>query len=97
MQKGAITKAKEKTMNPHKLLIHALVGKKQVRFQDFKETVEAFGFELEHTIGEHYIYKRNGVQELANLQNYRGEVKPYQLRQFLELIRKYRPRREVKL
>jgi len=37
----------------------------------------------------HYIYKRPGVSELINIQNVEGEVKPYQIKQFLTLIEKY--------
>jgi hypothetical protein len=76
-------------MNPEKLLRQILAGQKSVRFQDFCQLVEAFGFRLDRVNGSHHIYKREGIPEFINLQNYKGEAKPYQIRQFLNLVEKY--------
>jgi predicted RNA binding protein YcfA (HicA-like mRNA interferase family) len=51
--------------------------------------VEAFGFELSRTRGSHHIYEHPGVPEILNLQNVSGQVKPYQVRQFLQLVEQY--------
>jgi hypothetical protein len=37
----------------------------------------------------HHIFKREGIEEMVNIQDYKGEAKPYQIRQFLEIIEKY--------
>lgn len=76
-------------MKPEKLLRQILAGKKGIRFQDFCQLVEAFGFQLDRVNGSHHIYKREGLSEFINVQNYKGEAKPYQIRQFLNLVEKY--------
>ena len=48
--------------------------------------VEGFGFDLSRTDGSHHIFTRYGIPELVNLQNVRGQAKPYQIRQFLKLV-----------
>lgn len=35
------------------------------------------------------LYSRIGVKELLNIQNVNGEIKPYQIKQFLNIIKKY--------
>jgi hypothetical protein len=37
----------------------------------------------------HHIFSHPGVPELVNLQEVRGEAKPYQVRQFLRLVERY--------
>jgi hypothetical protein len=54
-----------------------------------RELVEAFGFELRRVRGSHHIFERVGVPELLNLQEIGGEAKPYQIRQFLRVVRRY--------
>ncbi len=51
--------------------------------------VEAFGFELRRTSGSHHVYVHPEVRELLNLQDARGQAKPYQIRQFLRLVERY--------
>lgn len=60
-----------------------------VRFGDFVELVEAFGFRLDRKSGSHHIFQHPHVLELVNLQDVRGEAKPYQIRQFLKLVERY--------
>jgi len=50
---------------------------------------EAFGFRLSRTSGSHHIFVHSGISELVNLQNVSGQVKPFQIRQFLKLVEKY--------
>lgn len=76
-------------MNKQKLLEKALAGSKNIRFSDFVTLVEAFGFELSRIRGSHHIFKHPDVPELLNLQDSKGEVKPYQVRQFLQLVEQY--------
>jgi predicted RNA binding protein YcfA (HicA-like mRNA interferase family) len=51
--------------------------------------VEAFGFRLSRTSGSHHIFIHPNVKELVNLQNVKGQAKPYQVRQFLKLVERY--------
>jgi len=76
-------------MNKRKLLKMALAGSKNIRFRDMVALVEAFGFRLARTSGGHHIFERPGVRELVNLQNRKGKAKPYQVRQFLEIVEQY--------
>ena len=51
--------------------------------------VNSFRFRLIRVSGSHYIYSRDGVPELINIQDDHGEAKPYQVRQFLRLVERY--------
>jgi predicted RNA binding protein YcfA (HicA-like mRNA interferase family) len=60
-----------------------------VVFGDIVTMVEGFGFRLVRTSGSHHIFSHPDVAELVNLQDVKGEAKPYQIRQFLRLVEKY--------
>ena len=77
-------------MPPKKLLQRLARGQlSNVPFADMVTLVEAFGFKHARTAGSHHIYCHPGIPELINLQNVKGEAKPYQVRQFLRLVEKY--------
>jgi predicted RNA binding protein YcfA (HicA-like mRNA interferase family) len=76
-------------MNKRKLLEKALAGSKNIRFGDMAKLVEAFGFRLARVSGSHHVFEHPGVPEIVNLQNRKGKAKPYQVRQFLELVEQY--------
>jgi hypothetical protein len=44
---------------------------------------------LSRTAGSHYIFVHHEVNELINIQNFKGDAKPYQVKQFLDLVEKY--------
>ena len=50
---------------------------------------EAFGFRQARVTGSHHIFVHTGVRELLNLQDVKGKAKPYQIRQFLQLVERY--------
>jgi predicted RNA binding protein YcfA (HicA-like mRNA interferase family) len=77
-------------MNPRKTLKAILAGSRNIRFRDFTALVEAFGFKLARMSGSHYIFVHPQVEQLINLQNVDGQVKPYQMLQFLRMVEKYR-------
>jgi predicted RNA binding protein YcfA (HicA-like mRNA interferase family) len=77
-------------MNKRKLRQKVLAGSKNIRFTDMVSLVEAFGFRLARTDGSHHIFVHSDVAELVNLQNVKGQAKPYQVRQFLRLVERYR-------
>jgi predicted RNA binding protein YcfA (HicA-like mRNA interferase family) len=81
-------------MKPRKLLIKILSGSKNIAFNDFVHLVESFGFRLSRIKGSHHIFAHPEVEELINLQNVKGQVKPYQIKQFLELTENYNLRLE---
>jgi predicted RNA binding protein YcfA (HicA-like mRNA interferase family) len=76
-------------MNKRKLLKRVLAGSKNVRFGDLVTLIEAFGFRLARVSGSHHIFEHPDVSEIVNLQNQKGKAKPYQVRQFLELVEQY--------
>jgi predicted RNA binding protein YcfA (HicA-like mRNA interferase family) len=77
-------------MNRRKLLQRLSQGAlRNVRFQDMKSLLEGFGFQLVRIEGSHHVFTHPTIQELVNLQEVRGEAKPYQIRQFLRIIERY--------
>lgn len=56
--------------------------------------MEVFGFELKRTRGSHHNFVRVDVPVVLNLQEVRGQAKPYQIRQFLRLVERYALRME---
>jgi predicted RNA binding protein YcfA (HicA-like mRNA interferase family) len=76
-------------MNKRKLLVKALAGSKNISFNEIVLLVEAFGFRLSRVNGSHHIFVHPQVRQIVNLQEYNGKAKPYQVRQFLELVEQY--------
>jgi hypothetical protein len=60
-----------------------------VRFSDLRDLAEGFGFRLSRVSGSHHIFSHPQIPELLNLQEIRGEAKPYQIRQLLRLVERY--------
>jgi predicted RNA binding protein YcfA (HicA-like mRNA interferase family) len=82
-------------MKRRKLLKRLSEGQlKNIVFGDMINMVEGFGFRLDRVSGSHHIFIHPAVQELVNLQEVRGEAKPYQIRQFLRLVERYNLRLE---
>jgi len=76
-------------MKKRKLLQKVLANQQNISFSDMVNLVEAFGFRLSRMRGSHHIFAHPDVRELVNLQNVKGQAKPYQIRQFLKLIEQY--------
>ncbi len=76
-------------MNRHKLLRKVLAGPNNIQFTEMVNLLAGFGFVLSRTSGSHHIFECPGVPELVNIQNVKGQVKPYQIRQFLKLVEKH--------
>jgi predicted RNA binding protein YcfA (HicA-like mRNA interferase family) len=55
---------------------------RNVAFADFQRLLESYGFTLGRVAGSHHFYARGGIPETLNVQPFKGEAKPYQLRQF---------------
>jgi len=63
---------------------------KNVRFEVLCRAAELFGFRFRGGKGSHRIYVKDGVREILNFQNVNGKAKPYQVKQFLKIIEKYK-------
>jgi hypothetical protein len=76
-------------MNKRKLLQKAIASPHNFRFAEFRALLEALGFKLIRVSGSHHIFEHAEIPELINIQNVRGQAKPYQIRQFLNLIERH--------
>jgi len=77
-------------MRPRRLLARIARGTvSNVAFADMRNLVEALGFERRRVSGSHHIYAHPDIPELINLQDARGQAKPYQVRQILRLVERY--------
>ena len=76
-------------MKRRKILQKILGGSKNIRFADMVSLIEGFGFTQSRTDGSHHIFSRSDIPEVVNLQDVKGQAKPYQMRQFLKLIEKH--------
>ena len=77
-------------MNRKKLMQRISAGQyRNVKFSDFINLITGFGFTLDHIKGSHHIYLHSFVEDALNLQPFEGEAKPYQIKQFLELVERY--------
>jgi predicted RNA binding protein YcfA (HicA-like mRNA interferase family) len=66
-----------------------LNGTKSIRFEDFTTLAEAFGFELIRIAGSHHIYTHTSVTRPLNIQKRKNEAKPYQIKQFMDMIEEF--------
>ena len=76
-------------MRARKTLQKILAGSKNVRFEEMRSVVLAFGFRQVRVSGSHHIFSHPAVRELVNLQEVHGQAKPYQIRQFIKLVEQY--------
>jgi hypothetical protein len=77
-------------MKPSKLLQRLLSGAvTNVDFADAVNLLLALDFEEVRVVGSHHTYARAGIVEQINIQSRNGQAKPYQLRQFIALVRRY--------
>jgi len=73
-------------MKKQKLLQKLLSNTKNIRFTEAAACAEVFGFKLDRVKGSHHIFIHSDIPELLNLQNHKGQAKPYQVKQLLQLI-----------
>jgi len=81
-------------MNKRKFLAQIINNRKNVKYNDFVTLVLAFGYEYVRSNGSHNMYEHKDVPELLNIQNNKGEAKPYQVKQFLNFVEKFNLRME---
>lgn len=61
---------------------------KNIRFSELQKILETLGFQC-RIKGDHFIYYKNGVDEIINIQPDGNKAKPYQVKQVRNLILKY--------
>ncbi len=74
-----------------KLLSRILRGTSDanISFEDLRHLLKRLGF-AERIRGDHYIFTKEGVEEILNLQPKGHQAKPYQVKQVRAAIVKYR-------
>lgn len=62
---------------------------KGIRFSELQKLLDALDFQC-RIKGDHFIYYKNGVDEIINIQPDGSKAKPYQVKQIRNLILKYK-------
>ena len=78
-------------MSQHKKILLAILSGMQdqnIRFDDLRAVLERLGFRC-RIRGDHFIYTKDGVEEIINLQPKGNLAKPYQVKQVRQIILKY--------
>jgi len=73
-------------MNRKRLLAKLRTNQQNIKFSDFTNLAEGFGFTLDRTKGSHKIFVNSEIGQQLNLQSKDGKAKPYQIKQFLDMI-----------
>lgn len=73
-----------------KLLLRILCGTQDsnVAFCDLQKVLTSLGF-IVRIKGDHFIYTRDDVDEIINIQPKGNKAKPYQVKQVRKIILKY--------
>ena len=73
-----------------KLLLSILSGTrdKGILFSDLRAVLDRLGFQC-RIKGDHFIYTKDDVEEIINIQPVGNKAKPYQVRQVRSIILKY--------
>jgi predicted RNA binding protein YcfA (HicA-like mRNA interferase family) len=72
------------------------ISDKNIRFDELRKVLLNLGFE-ERVKGDHYIFTKNGVIEIINIQPLKdGKAKSYQVKQIRNIILKYKLQKEVR-
>lgn len=74
-----------------KLLLKIMLGNqdKNITFSELQKILETFGFEC-RIKGDHFIYTKNEIDEIINIQPIGNKAKPYQVKQVRSIIIKYK-------
>ena len=73
-------------MSQHQKILLAILSGTQDA--NITAVLDRLGFQL-RTRGDHFIYTKDGVDEIINLQPKSGKAKPYQVKQVRQIIIKY--------
>ena len=74
-----------------KLLMSILCGTKDsnILFADLQSVLDRLGFQC-RIKGDHFIYTKDGIEEIINIQPKGNMAKPYQVKQVRNIILRYR-------
>ena len=74
-----------------KLLASILNGTKDnnILFADLQSVLDRLGFQC-RIKGDHFIYTKDGIEEIINIQPNGNRAKPYQVKQVRNIILRYR-------
>jgi predicted RNA binding protein YcfA (HicA-like mRNA interferase family) len=76
-------------MKARKVWEQILAGSRNIKFGEFETVLVGFGFLHRRTSGSHRIYRHPKATRPLSIQPHRGQAKPYQLRQFLEMVEEF--------
>ena len=68
--------------------IMAGTNDRNIKFKDLQKILEVLGFQC-RIKGDHFIYWKEGIDEIINIQPNGNMAKPYQVKQIRNLILKY--------
>lgn len=73
-----------------KLLQKILTGTSDnsIKFEELRQLLKRLGFD-ERVKGDHYIFTKDNVEEIINIQPKGSEAKSYQVKQVRNLVLKY--------
>ena len=73
-----------------KLLLSIMSGTrdKSILFADLQTVLDRLGFQC-RIKGDHFIYTKDGMEEIINIQPVGNKAKPYQVKQVRNIILKY--------
>lgn len=76
-------------VRPSRLFQKILTSRNSIPFRDFERVLAAFGFRLDRIAGSHHIFVHPNIPRPLSIQRRGKEAKPYQLRQFLDMVEIY--------
>lgn len=76
-------------MKKEKLLQKAINSPQNIRFNEFTNLMGHFGFDQANSEGSHFIYRNDKLAMSLPVQDIKGMAKTYQVRQFLEILRRH--------
>lgn len=85
-----IIKGVEQMATLEKLMYSIMSGTQDsnIKFSDLQKILNVLGFQC-RIKGDHFIYWKNGVDEIINIQPDGNKAKPYQVKQVRNMILKY--------
>jgi predicted RNA binding protein YcfA (HicA-like mRNA interferase family) len=74
-----------------KLMVSLMSGNhdNNIKFSDLQKILNILGFQC-RIKGDHFIYSRNDINEIINIQPEGNMAKPYQVKQIRNIILKYK-------
>ena len=79
-------------MGTYDKFFHSIISgqnDKNISFNDFRKFILSLGFN-ERIKGDHFIYSKEGIEEILNIQQNGNKAKPYQVKQVRNIVLKYK-------